>query len=134
MGDFNRRLAFPYVFYTSPSKPSENDPASSDHTVPNIGEQSVGPQANFETAPTVAKNQSPVNQGEQSLNTKVAIPRIPETASSRDGRSNGRVSRACRNCRAQKAKCSGHHPTCQRCQAVGIQCSYSDRKREEVAK
>ncbi|PYI26262.1 hypothetical protein BP00DRAFT_382222 [Aspergillus indologenus CBS 114.80] len=60
--------------------------------------------------------------------------RIPRSANSTAWTSSGRVSRACENCREQKAKCSGHRPTCQRCQEAGIRCSYGDRKREKVAK
>ncbi|RAH43832.1 putative C6 transcription factor [Aspergillus brunneoviolaceus CBS 621.78] len=60
--------------------------------------------------------------------------RIPRSATSTAWTSSGRVSRACENCRDQKAKCSGHRPTCQRCQEAGIRCSYGDRKREKLAK
>ena len=136
MNDFNRRcrLPPPYASYTSYSHPPENDPPFSDWKVPNIGEQSSGPQANFEAAPTVAENHSRVNQGEWSLNTKVAIPRKRATTSSRDWRSSRRVGQACESCREQKAKCSGHRPTCRRCQEAGIRCSYGGRKREKVAK
>lgn len=62
---------------------------------------------------------------------KVAIPR---SANPTTWTSSGRVSRACENCREQKAKCSGHRPTCQRCQEAGVTCSYGDRKREKTAK
>lgn len=78
------RLPFPYAPYTSSSDPPENDPAFSDWTVPNIREQSSGPQANPEMAPTVAEKHSLVNQGEWSLNTKGAIPREPGAAVPRD--------------------------------------------------
>lgn len=134
MSNFYHHLPFPYASYTSSSDPPGNDPTFSDCTVPNITEQASGPQANFETTPTVAESQPPANQGERSLNTKVAIPRKPGTASSRNWSSSGRVRQACKNCRQRRAKCSGHHPTCQRCQEMGIRCSYSDRKKEKVAK
>ncbi|KAJ5322107.1 uncharacterized protein N7506_011237 [Penicillium brevicompactum] len=65
------------------------------------------------------------------LNAKVAIPRNTPSSSST---TTGRVSRACENCREQKAKCSGHHPVCHRCQDAGVQCSYGDRKREKMVK
>ncbi|KAJ5613417.1 hypothetical protein N7510_006611 [Penicillium lagena] len=64
-------------------------------------------------------------------NRKVPIPRI---SSPHHFTSGGRVSRACGNCREQKAKCSGHKPACHRCQDDGLQCSYSERKRERVNK
>ncbi|KAJ5659973.1 hypothetical protein N7507_006424 [Penicillium longicatenatum] len=63
--------------------------------------------------------------------TKVAIPRIT-TASAWP--SSSRVSRACENCREQKAKCSGHRPACHRCKEADVRCSYGDRKREKMAK
>ncbi|RAL13747.1 putative C6 transcription factor [Aspergillus homomorphus CBS 101889] len=69
--------------------------------------------------------------GDRAGSSKVKIPRLnlPTTWTT-----SGRVSRACENCREQKAKCSGHRPTCQRCQEAGIRCSYGDRKREKMAK
>ncbi|KAJ5286720.1 hypothetical protein N7478_002406 [Penicillium angulare] len=69
--------------------------------------------------------------GERSTNAKVAIPRSAQSVS---WTSTGRTSRACENCREQKAKCSGHHPTCNRCKDAGIRCSYGDRKREKMIK
>jgi hypothetical protein len=65
------------------------------------------------------------------VNPKVAIPRTSQASS---WTSSGRVSRACENCREQKAKCSGHRPSCNRCLDSGVQCSYGDRKREKMAK
>ncbi|KAJ5637550.1 hypothetical protein N7490_007429 [Penicillium lividum] len=64
-------------------------------------------------------------------NTKVAIPRIVNPGT---WTTNSRVSRACENCREQKAKCSGHRPVCHRCKDADIRCSYGDRKREKMAK
>ncbi|CAG8904786.1 unnamed protein product [Penicillium egyptiacum] len=67
--------------------------------------------------------------GEHPMNAKVAIPRLdPPLASS-----NGRVSRACHNCRKQKNKCSGHRPSCLRCQEANVLCVYVDGKRERNA-
>ncbi|KAJ5585470.1 uncharacterized protein N7459_005270 [Penicillium hispanicum] len=66
-----------------------------------------------------------------SINPKVPIPRTTQPS---HWTSSGRVSRACENCREQKAKCSGHRPACHRCQDAGIQCSYGDRKREKMLK
>jgi len=65
------------------------------------------------------------------VNAKVAIPR---NAPPINPTSSGRVSRACENCREQKAKCSGHRPACHRCRDSGVQCSYGDRKREKMVK
>lgn len=65
------------------------------------------------------------------VNPKVAIPRTAQPSS---WTINGRVSRACENCREQKAKCSGHRPVCHRCQESGVRCSYGDRKREKMVK
>ncbi|CAI7670619.1 unnamed protein product, partial [Penicillium manginii] len=65
------------------------------------------------------------------LNSKVAIPRSVYTGKYT---ASSRVGRACENCRKQKTKCSGHRPTCQRCQDVHIWCFYGDRKREKMLK
>ncbi|KAJ5340277.1 hypothetical protein N7541_009401 [Penicillium brevicompactum] len=64
-------------------------------------------------------------------NTKVQIPRIAHPGNLA---TSGRVSRACENCREQKAKCSGHRPTCDRCKDAGVRCLYGDRKGEKMAK
>ncbi|KAJ5340382.1 hypothetical protein N7541_009506 [Penicillium brevicompactum] len=64
-------------------------------------------------------------------NTKVPIPRIAHPGNLA---TSGRVSRACENCREQKAKCSGHRPTCDRCKDAGVRCLYGDRKGEKMAK
>lgn len=64
-------------------------------------------------------------------NRKVQIPRI---AHSGNWTTSGRVSRACKNCREQKTKCSGDTPACDRCKDAGIRCSYGDRKGEKIAK
>lgn len=69
--------------------------------------------------------------GQRSLNPKVPIPRttLPVNYTNK-----GRVGRACENCREQKAKFSGHRPSCHRCQNAGVPCSYGDRKREKMLK
>ncbi|KAJ5982394.1 hypothetical protein N7451_012494 [Penicillium sp. IBT 35674x] len=79
-------------------------------------------------------NAAPIPDGantSRSLNAKVPIPRVstPGTA-----KAHGRVSRACEACREQKAKCTGHQPTCNRCAQTGAKCSYGDRKREKIVK
>lgn len=68
---------------------------------------------------------------EQSNNAKVPIPR---STNPNIWTSSGRTSRACENCRDQKAKCSGHRPACTRCKDAGLQCIYSYRKREKILK
>ncbi|KGO78389.1 Transcription factor, fungi [Penicillium italicum] len=71
--------------------------------------------------------------GEQPMNPKVAIPRLDLPLASNNS-NNGRVSRACHNCRKQKNKCSGHRPSCLRCQEANVLCVYVDGKRERNAR
>lgn len=73
---------------------------------------------------------TPRVSGEQPMNAKVAIPRLDLPLAS----NNGRVSRACHNCRKQKNKCSGHRPSCLRCQEANVLCVYVDGKRERNAR
>ncbi|KAH9959712.1 hypothetical protein BJV74DRAFT_890987 [Russula compacta] len=40
-----------------------------------------------------------------------------------------RTAQACEKCRARKAKCSGDHPTCQRCLQRGLVCTYAAERR-----
>ncbi|KAJ5988506.1 hypothetical protein N7481_003716 [Penicillium waksmanii] len=63
------------------------------------------------------------------MNAKVPIPRSVFPSNYTTSR---RVSRACENCRDQKAKCSGHRPSCQRCLVSDARCFYGDRKREKT--
>ncbi|KAJ5506152.1 hypothetical protein N7453_005109 [Penicillium expansum] len=72
----------------------------------------------------------PLFKGDR-VNAKVAIPRNAQPSS---WTSSGRVSRACENCREQKAKCSGHRPACHRCLDANVPCSYGDGKREKMVK
>lgn len=76
------------------------------------------------------ENPFELTAGDQSRHGKLPIPRTTHPST---WISSGRVSRACENCREQKAKCSGHRP-CHRCQDAGIPCSYGDRKREKMVK
>lgn len=64
-------------------------------------------------------------------NPKVPISRTntPTSFSSR-----ARVSQACKACRGLKTKCSGHRPACHRCKDLGLDCNYSERKRELMNK
>ncbi|KAJ6100708.1 hypothetical protein N7499_000338 [Penicillium canescens] len=72
-----------------------------------------------------------VDTAKQTPNPKIAIPRAANTKPLANP---GRVSRACVNCRDQKVKCSGHRPTCHRCQMSAVTCIYGDRKREKMVK
>ncbi|KIL65272.1 hypothetical protein M378DRAFT_10904 [Amanita muscaria Koide BX008] len=40
-----------------------------------------------------------------------------------------RTAQACEKCRTRKAKCSGEHPTCKRCQTRGLICEYAKEGR-----
>ncbi|KAJ6029800.1 hypothetical protein N7499_012208 [Penicillium canescens] len=64
-------------------------------------------------------------------NPKVPISRT-NTPTSWSNRS--RVSQACKACRELKTKCSGHRPACHRCKDLGLDCNYSERKRELINK
>lgn len=133
MTDPNRPPFFSYGSYPSSSDFRENEPVYSDWTSSQFPQAHFGPQINYEPSPSYVENPAGprVGTAERSVNSKVAIPRSANPSS---WTSSGRVSRACENCREQKAKCSGHRPTCQRCQESGIRCSYGDRKREKMAK
>ncbi|KAH2386844.1 hypothetical protein KXV98_000127 [Aspergillus fumigatus] len=132
MTDPNRPPFFSYGSYPSSSDFRENEPVYSDWTSSQFPQAHFGPQINYEPSPSYVENPAGprVGTAERSVNSKVAIPRSANPSS---WTSSGRVSRACENCREQKAKCSGHRPTCQRCQESGIRCSYGDRKREKMA-
>lgn len=71
------------------------------------------------------------NNSGQPPNAKVPIARLTPPNNKSSG---GRVSQACENCHAQKAKCSGNRPTCHRCQETAVPCNYGDRKREKTLK
>ncbi|RAK96569.1 putative C6 transcription factor [Aspergillus ibericus CBS 121593] len=136
----NRPPPFSYASFTSSSSSDlpGNDPKYHSWPAPQYPHQSSfgPPPASYEPVPSShaenpAAGSSRSAPGDRTANSKVAIPR---TVSTSTWTSSGRVSRACENCRDQKAKCSGHRPTCQRCQESGIRCSYGDRKREKMAK
>ncbi|KAE8389204.1 fungal-specific transcription factor domain-containing protein [Aspergillus alliaceus] len=135
MSDPNRPPPFHYPSYTSNSSEYPGNEATfNDWAMPQYSQPSYAPSVNYDMVTGFAENPasaSPIFSGERSLNSKVAIPR---SANPSNWTSSGRVSRACENCREQKAKCSGHRPTCQRCQESGARCSYGDRKREKMAK
>ncbi|GKZ64858.1 hypothetical protein AnigIFM50267_007012 [Aspergillus niger] len=139
MSDNNRPPPFPYPSYPSSASSDlpDSEPKYNSWPVPQYSQPaSLGPPVSYEPVPVShaenpAAGASRSAPGDRSGNSKVAIPR---TVSTSTWTSSGRVSRACENCRDQKAKCSGHRPTCQRCQESGIRCSYGDRKREKMAK
>ena len=139
MSDNKRPPPFSYPSYPSSSSSDfpGSEPKYRSWPVPQYPPQSsLGPPVSYEPVPsshaeTSAAGTSQSAPGDRAANSKVAIPR---TVSTSTWTSSGRVSRACENCRDQKAKCSGHRPTCQRCQESGIRCSYGDRKREKMAK
>ncbi|KAJ5771488.1 uncharacterized protein N7511_003539 [Penicillium nucicola] len=64
-------------------------------------------------------------------NPKVPISRMSTPIS---WNNRARVSQACKACRQLKTKCSGQRPVCQRCEDLGLDCNYSERKREVVNK
>lgn len=140
MTDPSRPSPFSYPSYSS-SDMRETDPTSNDWAVSQFSQTPVGFPASFDAIPGSTENPAgafrttntttPATTDERPMNAKVPIPR---TTTSSNWTSSGRVSRACENCREQKAKCSGHRPTCQRCQEAGVRCSYGDRKREKMAK
>ncbi|KAF7595120.1 hypothetical protein BBP40_007324 [Aspergillus hancockii] len=137
MSDPNRPPPlFHYSSYTSSSSdyPGNEAAFSNEWAVPQYSQPSFAPHVNYDIPAGFAENPagtSAIFSKDRSLNSKVAIPR---SANPSNWTSSGRVSRACENCREQKAKCSGHRPTCQRCQEAGTRCSYGDRKREKMAK
>ncbi|KAE8354634.1 fungal-specific transcription factor domain-containing protein [Aspergillus coremiiformis] len=136
MSNSNRPPPFHYPSYTS-SPSSEypgNEATFNDWVLPQYSQPSYAPSATYDTVAGFVENSagtSAMLTGEQPSNSKVAIPR---SANPGNWTSKGRVSRACEKCREQKAKCSGHRPTCLRCQEAGTHCSYGDRKREKMAK
>ncbi|TPR04946.1 hypothetical protein CAN33_0032275 [Aspergillus niger] len=139
MSDNSRPPPFPYPSYPSSTSSDlpDSEPKYHSWPVPQYSQPaSLVPPVSYEPVPVShaenpAAGASRSAPGDRSGNSKVAIPR---TVSTSTWTSSGRVSRACENCRDQKAKCSGHRPTCQRCQESGIRCSYGDRKREKMAK
>lgn len=64
-------------------------------------------------------------------NHKVAIPRSSTTT---NWSNRARVFQACKSCQELKAKCSGDRPRCHRCEELGVECRYGERKREITSK
>lgn len=66
------------------------------------------------------------------MTNKLPIPRLPHERRESNVR---RVSRACDECRARKAKCDGTQPRCAQCATQGLHtCSYSDKKNVRLQK
>ncbi|KAL2815083.1 fungal-specific transcription factor domain-containing protein [Aspergillus cavernicola] len=128
MSDSNHP-SFPFnsSSYTTSTERPENEPVYG-WVAPAFSQTSLPLQGLFEPTCNLADAAAPQ---ERSLNSKIAIPR---SANSNAIPNRGRVSRACETCRDQKVKCTGQRPACQRCQELGIQCSYGDRKREKLAR
>ncbi|KAJ5138757.1 uncharacterized protein N7515_003605 [Penicillium bovifimosum] len=126
------------------SLPSRTDPLVSQNDETNVSIYGAAPESREVTPPTPLEidalgaygvniqDSGSISQviTEQQANPKVAIPRLDLPL----GSTNGRVSRACHNCRKQKNKCSGHRPSCLRCQETNVYCVYVDGKRERNAK
>ncbi|GFF77371.1 C6 transcription factor, putative [Aspergillus udagawae] len=76
----------------------------------------------------IQKDDSPQQSSSSQSLPKVSLPRIT-TAKPRSRR----ASRACINCREQKAKCTGGSP-CERCRELKIECVFVANKSEKVAR
>lgn len=116
--------------HTSDIQENESAPFIYDYLIP---EYSQPPPSRLltNTKPIPSTDDRLMPNPERSLNPKVPIPR---SAYPSKLIVSGRVSKACENCREQKAKCTGNRPICQRCQDAGIRCFYGDRKREKMLK
>ncbi|OQD84555.1 hypothetical protein PENANT_c012G01330 [Penicillium antarcticum] len=101
------------------------------NTPGNLQEDSSDPSSTTASESSNPFYESHVDTAKQTPNPKIAIPRATNTKPISNP---GRVSRACVNCREQKVKCSGHRPTCHRCQMSDVTCIYGDRKREKMVK
>ena len=54
----------------------------------------------------------------------------PSQSHTEAGTARKRAQRACRQCHAQKTKCSGDLPRCKRCESSDLQCEYAPAKRK----
>ncbi|KAJ5823212.1 hypothetical protein N7447_005552 [Penicillium robsamsonii] len=113
-----------------PSVQGEKDPITYDTAAAENEEVSPLTRPDWTVFGTCYPRSTPRVIVEQPVNAKVAIPRLDLPLVS----NNGRVSRACHNCRKQKNKCSGHRPSCLRCEEANVLCVYVDRKRERNAR
>ncbi|KAF7717732.1 Fungal Zn(2)-Cys(6) binuclear cluster domain-containing protein [Penicillium ucsense] len=123
---------FPYASNILPNEPTTSEQSEPAYTfAPNIVPSGLSPYTSELLAGRRDSSDLAPEPGQGSRNPKVPIPRATRPVAYSTG---GRVSRACEACRDQKAKCSGHRPSCHRCQESGVACSYGDRKREKMLK
>ncbi|KAJ5991382.1 hypothetical protein N7499_012034 [Penicillium canescens] len=92
--------------------------------------------ASSSTEPPISRE---ANGGENSMQLNVLEPRLPKVPIPRatnkiNAVTPGRAKQACRSCRQQKAKCSGHRPECRRCEENSFPCVYEDRTRFKMTK
>lgn len=130
----SRRPSLGHSSQSEPLPSVQNDKDPSTYDTAGLENREASPLTPLESTSTVFGAYHPWNtprvSGEQPMNAKVAIPRLDLPLAS----NNGRVSRACHNCRKQKNKCSGHRPSCLRCQEANVLCVYVDGKRERNAR
>lgn len=68
-------------------------------------------------------------------NSKVATRRLQDPVSSRRStfqNKTDRIPRACIRCRTRKVRCPGERPCCRRCENSGVQCVYTDTRRDRL--
>ncbi|KOS42460.1 hypothetical protein ACN38_g6656 [Penicillium nordicum] len=130
----SRRSSLGHASRSEPLLSVQNDQDPFTYDAAELESREVLPLTPLESTSTVFGAYQPWGtprvSGEQPTNAKVAIPRLELPLAS----NNGRVSRACHNCRKQKNKCSGHRPSCLRCQETNVLCVYVDGKRERNAR
>ncbi|KAI2790326.1 hypothetical protein POX_d05836 [Penicillium oxalicum] len=131
MSDYHQ-TGFPYAPNILPDEPTTNEQIESTYRfASSIVPSGLSPHTSELLAGRRDSSEFASDLGQGSRNPKVPIPRATRPVAYSTG---GRVSRACEACRDQKAKCSGHRPSCHRCQESGMTCSYGDRKREKMLK
>ncbi|CAI7599005.1 unnamed protein product [Penicillium viridicatum] len=128
----SRRSSLGHSSRSEPLPSVQNDKDPFTYDTAELESRAALPLTPLESTSTVFGHpwSTPRVSGEQPMNAKVAIPRLDLPLAS----NNGRVSRACHNCRKQKNKCSGHRPSCLRCQEANVLCVYVDGKREKNAR
>jgi hypothetical protein len=107
------------IFMETASTLFNSDWTFADHQQPSTCQSST------QTEAPPDRDFSDISHTHQAVNAKIPIVRNPHP---KIYTSSSRVGQACGNCREQKAKCSGHRPTCNRCQISGAHCSYGERK------
>ncbi|KAI9036648.1 Zn(II)2Cys6 transcription factor [Aspergillus affinis] len=87
-------------------------------------QSSLGPGVSHQVAPGhtgISTGASAFIDASQPPNPKVPISKSTKRTSA-IGDHASRAGRACENCHKRKYKCSGHQPTCRRCQVAGVRC------------